>query len=277
MRLTNYLALLVIISGLVGFATILALPSTMDYSVLNNGETGFSELVRYYNASILTSPKDLESLNPEEYVLLVGGVGGLSSDVLARYKLFVEKGGVIIVTGDTVLLNSVAEAFGRRGLAGNGTIYDMVFNAGNRFKPKGYSRACNCTVAVWKPSPLLLNGGSGLVETSSFSYLDLNNNGFMDLEEPIGSFPISLMLDYGDGKVVIIASPRVFTNDMLEENKEFLDFLKGSRSLIIDQIVQSKQLFERVRLAASRTSSVLLTGILSILLVTVIMVAGSKR
>ncbi|MEM0378993.1 MAG: hypothetical protein QXU53_06680 [Thermosphaera sp.] len=277
MRMADYLVLILSVSTLLGAASIIVFPSTIEYSVFNEGDTGFSKLVREFNGKIVVNPSEFSSVDPSTSIIITSNIGPASPRVAENLAVFVERGGVLIVTGDPSYMNSIAEAFGLKHVSSGKTVYDMVYNRGDRFKPVGYSRVCNCNVSLWKPYASDLSGENVLIETSPFSYLDSNGNGFLDLGEPIRVFPVGILYKYHDGVVFFILSTRVFTNDMVEFNKEFLECLRKERVLYIDQTTPSSKPFENLRFLALRQGNIVFAGVLAVIIVVVMLHARSRE
>ena len=60
--------------------------------------------------------------------------------------------------------------------------------------------------------------------SSSFSFLDLNENGTHEDDEPFGPLPVICRETIADGQVVLVADPSLFINSMnpIDENEIFI-------------------------------------------------------
>jgi len=78
--------------------------------------------------------------------------------------------------------------------------------------------------------------GAMLAKSSSFSFIDDNLNGKMEIDEYGGPFPMIARLQYGKGEILLISDSSIFINSMLEEegNREFLKQLTRGRSVFVD-------------------------------------------
>ena len=71
------------------------------------------------------------------------------------------------------------------------------------------------------------SGGTVLVESSNFSYRDVDLNGELDENESLRSYPVVTVEPLGAGDVVVVSEPSVFINSMLErpDNRAFVEAL----------------------------------------------------
>ena len=80
-------------------------------------------------------------------------------------------------------------------------------------------------------------GGTVLVNSSAFSYLDANANGELDPAEPIQERPIVVREDVSNGSVILVSDGSVFINDMVDrtDNRRLAaNLLGGSDTLLVD-------------------------------------------
>lgn len=76
-----------------------------------------------------------------------------------------------------------------------------------------------------------------LVNTSSFAYLDTDEDGEIDDSERLGQYPVATTEPVGEGRVVVVSDPSVFINAMLDrpDNRAFLrTSLSAHDRLLID-------------------------------------------
>ena len=103
-----------------------------------------------------------------------------------------------------------------------------------------------------------VEAGNVLALSSSFSFLDLNDNQKWDEEEPTGAMPVISSHVQTSGRVILISDPSIFINSMrtLEDNYGIIENITGicSSRLFLDQshlpysdLHQTKDLLADVR------------------------------
>jgi hypothetical protein len=53
-----------------------------------------------------------------------------------------------------------------------------------------------------------------IAQSSFFSYLDINQNGKHDENEPTGPFPVAVLVPYGPGELLVISDSSILINSM---------------------------------------------------------------
>ncbi len=260
----------ILVGILLGLAVIIALPSTTPYSMVNNGPTGLSSISKIYNAKPIKIIMSKPEGSPNETALLIIHFSRISNESLDRLLDYVEEGGIVVASGDEFFLNQLLRGVNTSIHVSSSTLYDMVYNNGSRFDPIAYSSYCNTSLVLDKPHPVI-GDIEPLAITSNFSYLDVNNNGYMDLEDVMGEWVVAGVLRYGSGELVIIGSPNVFTNKYIDANREFVNCIIGGRSLYIDQSQPASNPFESFKLLVKyqpsgnvRVIAVFIAGILGV-------------
>ncbi len=78
-----------------------------------------------------------------------------------------------------------------------------------------------------------------LVQTSKASWLDRDEDGAYDEDEPSGSFPVLSVEDYGMGELILLSDPSIMINSMLDkvDNQRFVDNVLGYLSEDREKIV----------------------------------------
>ncbi|MEM4661211.1 MAG: hypothetical protein QXQ73_00820 [Desulfurococcaceae archaeon] len=236
-----------LIAVIAGLLVITSLPSDLPYSVANSGAGGLHRLYEELGARVLYSLKDLSGYDAAGYALIVARRGGLEN--MVGLKSFVERGGLVIAYGSPDYIVGLL-----RGLGVNATfkgyVRDVMFGVDNR----GYivvnttSRCGN--IVLGNPYTLELEGAleNSFAHSSMFSYVDLNGNGFYDLEEPLGQFPLGVSITSGNGHVIIVFAKNFLDNSVLDPNKQFLKCTVEGRPVLIDQSEVAGNPFELLRL-----------------------------
>ena len=239
----------VVLGVLLGIAVVYTYTPATDFSVLNTGPSGLSGIASAYGASVALGTSYLARVEPGGYAYLVIRSGELGSGEVVALAEFLARGGVVVASGTPAFLNSLLRQLNVGVEVSEAVVYDSVRNYGSRFYPVGYSPTCNATVATYLPRYVASYKGAEVVAYSSeLSYADLDGDGYMDLGEPEGRFPLVLMVEVGGGRLYVVTSPYVFANGLLEPNLGFLNCILSGRRLILDQYEVSRDLLQYVRL-----------------------------
>lgn len=157
-------------------------------------------------------------------------------------KAYLMKGGKIIVADDFGTGNQLLEGLGLPVRINGSLLMDPLFNSGRPELPKAWwgneSLSLNyaSVLQVRSPEGLAYFDVVAVANSSAFSYLDLNLDSKHEEAEPVGPFIIAAELKLGEGTVVVVSDPSIFINTMLRDdsNGEFLKYLAGNKSLLID-------------------------------------------
>jgi len=248
-KVSNLLLVSLLIGVMVGLVIIYTLPSTTSYSVVNYGDNGISRLKESYKALVITDLSASRDISPRDAVYLIIRLDSVTLSEAETVLRLVNEGGYVIFSGSWGAIESLSHYVKLNLTVTSSVIYDMIYNGGDRFHPLGFSNHCNCTLTTYTPYYVVTGENTDVVAYSSnFSYVDLNGNGYMDIDEPLGSFPLGVSLSYGGGRLILVFSPQVFTNELFEANKDFIDCLVGGRGLVIDQSEIKGDFIEYLRL-----------------------------
>lgn len=220
---------------LIFFFLLLSIPSATPYSIINDGFSGLSRLYTEYRPRIILEYSELAIVNASDAVFIVAREKPLLEAEIDRLRLFLESGGLAIVFGSRDFLNSLLTGLGIEDRVGKAPVYDAVFNAGDRSLVATSNSICSAGVVVYRPMEPVLRKGTPVVFTSNYSYVDLNGNGYWDLDEPLRSTSIGLLYRVGHGELYIFTTEALLTNSVVEYNRLFLSCIAGDREVLLDQ------------------------------------------
>ncbi len=81
------------------------------------------------------------------------------------------------------------------------------------------------------PVSLNITGNASVIaSTSRLGWLDLNDNGLLDKDEPSGIYPVAAQANYGKGELIVIGDPDVLINSMQD---------KGDNRVLVSNIVST--------------------------------------
>ncbi|WP_123538119.1 DUF4350 domain-containing protein [Halosimplex salinum] len=169
---------------------------------------------------------------------------------VARVQSFVSRGGTLVVAGEAPnATNAYLDAVGASARIDGRQLRDDQ----NNYRSPELPVADNVTEHELTAGveSLTLNDGttinaSGeagmgtsdvttLVNSSDVAYVDADENESYDAGEPFGSLRVATVEPEGEGRIVVVSDPSVFTNAMLEQpgNRAFLDALVDGRSHVL--------------------------------------------
>lgn len=227
MNRTAYAILLVVgIALLIMPMSVPVFKSNADYSVLNTGWKGISSFGKLlYSSGDITpilSPYDSIGLaNIEGTLIVIGPNMDFSGGEIEQLRMFLNKGNTLILaddfgTGNQILAGlDVGERFSRL------PVMSLMYSKSYEFliavdiREKKLSKGVRFLV-LSKPAAIL-NARNGLIYTSNSSMLG----------KSYGAFPIMEEIKYGEGRIILISDPDIFTNSLFRENEPFLKNLIG--------------------------------------------------
>jgi hypothetical protein len=223
---------LLIVSVLVGLAIsmvlVASLPADDPYSPINSQWNGTSELVRMGFEPLSTDiSKALSSGNRPSVLMIIAPNRQFSQSEAASIREFVQEGGLLVLAdnfgsgnGLLRLLNMPAQFDGR--VLDDTLFYykDPIFPIVVHLPSSPFSQRIN-ELVLDRATVLNITAGSNggiLASSTPFSFLDANQNGKKEPEEPSGPFPIMAEFPLGKGTVLVFTSPASFTNGLINQS-----------------------------------------------------------
>lgn len=245
MTLRRFLATLTVAVVLLLLIAVWLYPSDEDFRAENPFWNGASGLFPASGFVPLESLKDLPASPHGAGLLLIPRVPPSAPDI-AALGAFVAAGGTLVLADDYGYGNQVLEGLGLNARFSGDALLDPLFSYRNPWLPRVHHVAARSVTAGVEA--IVLNhataltgvaGGEILASTSSFSFLDADDNGMRDDGEEAGPLPVVSLHGVGAGKVILIADPSIFINSMsgMEGNGAFvrsISRLSGS-GVFVDQ------------------------------------------
>ena len=150
---------------------------------------------------------------------------------LERLKRYVETGGVLILMDDFGTANAILAHLGVGARLSGRLLVDPLFNFKNGRLPRiadfaGGPLTEGVESLVFNHATVIADTGRLTTVTSSslVSYLDANENGRRDADEPVGPFTVAAAGRVGAGYLVLVSDPSIFLNSMLDlgHNRRFV-------------------------------------------------------
>lgn len=217
---------------------ILAVPSVDDFSLDNPYWNGMSAAASDLGIS------DGAALDPSSTALLI--VGPDTPFTAARVesiKGYLASGGLVLLLDDFGEGNSLLEGLGAPVRINGSLLLDPLFMEKSRFYPRaspagGYVHS---VIMDYASSVQLQGSGTAgvrvLLESSAFSFLDLDGDGKYTAGEPYGPFPVAMEVAYGKGKLVVVSDSSILINSVYglsKGNADFVRDLAGNRKILAD-------------------------------------------
>ncbi len=225
-RAALMIALTIFVSVL---AMVLNVPSSVPYSPMNRLSNGYSSLITAYG---LRSTLTLRGVGCGETVLVPLTHEMSASDVASLASLLT-CGSTVVVLDDSSYSLKLLTTLGIDAYVDNSSpVLDEVMKYGMRWYPLVVVDVSNMSfqVAVKEPHPIVYSGKADIIgETSPYSYADTSGDGYYNVGERRGPFSVILGWGVGNGTLILISSPSIFTNELIgaADNAEFLEWLGG--------------------------------------------------
>ena len=223
--------------------------NNLEFSRYNVGWNGtssfFSDLDRHRTTDI-TDPAQLAGFPRNSTLLIVAPYRHPDPRELIAYQTFLDEGNTIFIADDFGTGNEILSGIGSRI-----TISHINLSSLDRQYPDPYSlivyRSQENSSVILPPDlalnrPTSLEGGSPLMLTSVMSWMDTNSDRRLNLNEPMGTFPVMADESRGAGRIIVLADPSIFINSMYIQgenanNRLFIhNLISGDGPLLIDQI-----------------------------------------
>lgn len=272
MRLSLFVPLLIVsIAGML-VLTVWVFPSTGDFREENPFWNGLKDFRREFSVEPLTSLGELPTGDSQPSVLVVIPYQPFTPPEIRQLRDYLMRGGVVVLADDFGDGNTVLEGLGLTARFTGDPVLDPLFNyrtdafpLATRFGPSPITADVEA-LAMNHATSIDDAGLTTIARFSPFSYVDANNNGRYDIDEPIGSLAAAGYAAIGAGEIIVVADPSIFISAMLgsEDNTTFVRNLMERAGpdarAFIDQshlppsrLDESKNILATVREAGART------------------------
>jgi len=219
-------------------------PVNDDFAVENPLWNGIRNISEVHEIQPLNSLSNLPAIATGATLVLIP-YSEFTEEELGEVYRFVMDGGRLILADDYGYGNQVLEPMDiDTRFSGQVLIDPLIYHSNQYFPVISHFATDPLTVDT---ENLVLNHATGLINvpddniiasSSSFSFLDLNDNGERDDNEPAESLPVISRCELGDGEVILLSDPSLFINIMgqLQDNRCFIKNITApGDSLYIDQ------------------------------------------
>ncbi len=212
----GFLASTVLVASLAGLlVSLTVVPSTAPYSVFDTGPRGYSVITS--NATLhLQLPTGLSRGD----AVLIPLEEPLSLRDAYRIGSLLASGATVVVLDEEGFSNTLYRVLGLGVRVVNATVYDLVYNYGDRLHPRARCLGVSsCSLPLYMPSYIEAEGPGVrvLAVTSPFSYADVDGDGYYSLGDPVGEFPVVVEARVGGGRLVVVSDLDAVSNWALGE------------------------------------------------------------
>jgi hypothetical protein len=247
METRKILLVLTLVIVLVLSATVWFYPPTGDFRTDNPFWNGISVLSDQAKVTPLDALSNLPT-SGKGTALIVVPYEQFSETELSQLKSYVSSGGTLLLLDDYGFGNQVLSGLGLEMQFIGQPLLDPLFDYHNEQLPKisdfeTIPVLANVSSVVFNHATALSGtaGVSVIANSSSFSFVDINEDGGYDAGDLSGPLPVAAYVNVGQGCVVAVADPSCLINGMvsMDDNLLFISnvvSIKGDTSQVfVDQ------------------------------------------
>jgi hypothetical protein len=256
-KMKEYIFLGLLLSVLIIIFIAYEVPSKDDFSPENPLFNGLSQ-ASMLAGMVQENVGSLSSAPPNSTLFIIGPDKSFSNIDANEVKSFLKAGGTVILMDDFGTGNSLLEALDLNVRFDGRLLMDPLFMYRNPALPIVKFSMNGSALNVYFNYATVLDGNLGnrcIGYSSAFSFLDSNENGVKDQDEPFGPFCVAASFDYSLGRLIVISDSSVFINSMLDKgmNEKLLSMLSGNGKaiLLVGYWNQSEYTFIRNSLMSS--------------------------
>ena len=252
MRLPRMLLLVVILTAAVSLVCIWFYPSFQDFMETNTEWNGIRTFANESGATVISS-LDMVPESPDKSVLIVIPGIDYSDQELARLKQFITDGGTLLLMDDFGYGNTILTYLGVDARFSGKPLLDPLFCYRNQSMPRitdfGEQLKERDIFVITLNHATTLNGvvaDQVVAWSSTSSFLDTNDNGAWEQDEPQGPFAVAAVLTMGKGSLKLVSDPSVIINNMFgrDNSKEFIQYLTQDQGKLDNVLIDSSHLIK---------------------------------
>lgn len=223
----NYILTGLIIALIIWFSMIVLIPSVTPYDLDNPFWNGLNLASKELKLSYI-GIDSLSSLDTNSIVFIIGPSRQPLEHEIEILKNYVYDGGFIIIMDEYGYMNDLIKSFGLNVNVSGFLLRDPLYYWRSQALPIVNAYIGNSTLKLYLNYASTINciGGKIVASSSYFSYLDINNNGICDGNEPSGRMNIAVLYNIGGGKLLIISDSDILINSMINQGDN-LNFIKS--------------------------------------------------
>jgi hypothetical protein len=211
-----------------------------------NGTSAFFSSLDRHRVVMVSEPGELSPYRSGATLLIIAPRRSPTDSELQAYRSFLDQGNTIILTDDFGTGNQILAGLTSRISISPGPVASLDREYADPYSVVVYPSAdeslLNGTGSLLLNAPASLDGGTPLLRTSLFSWIDEDGNRHLSKGEVLGIFTVMAKENNGQGTLIVLSDPSVFINAMADagesgDNPRFLAHVRESGSpLLIDQM-----------------------------------------
>jgi hypothetical protein len=233
MRVFSILFTVMVMILVISLICIWFYPSKQDFMASNTMWDGIKNFSSEFHTENIDSLGELPSL-PEGAVLVAVPYLDYSGEELEEIKRFVANGGTLLLMDDYGYGNSILMYLGVAVRFTHKPLVDPVFCYQNQYLPRitdfapGLKKSNINSIMLNHACTLTDVPASEVIASSSgSSFLDMNDSGVWDQDEPKGPFVVAARFRLGKGILALVADPSIIINAMVgrDDNQKFIKYM----------------------------------------------------
>jgi len=245
-RVSSVLLAVVALILVISLLCIWFYPSAQDFVASNNMWNGIKNFSSEFSAGNIDSLDDLPDL-PQETALVAIPYLEYTAKEMSKIKQFIEDGGVLLLMDDYGYGNTVLAYLSVDVRFTNKPLLDPLFSHKNQRLPvitnfSAEVKESGVNTVALNHATTLTNATpqEAIAWSSNSSFLDINENGSWEQDEPMGPFVVAAELRLGQGMVTVASDPSIMIDSMVDrnDNDSFIKYLTSHRgeqkSILVD-------------------------------------------
>ncbi len=250
MRLPSILLVVLALTAAVSLACIWFYPSFQDFTEYNEEWNGVRTFTNESGGTVISS-LDVLPESPDKRVLITIPSIDYSDQELARLKQFINDGGTLILMDDFGYGNTVLTYLGLDARFTGRPLFDPLFCYRNQSMPLITDFRTEATESgilfITLNHATTLNNviaEQAIAWSSTSSFLDVNDNGTWEQNEPNGPFTVAAVIPIGKGTLKLVSDPSIIINNIFpkDSNREFIQYLTQNQGETNNVLIDSSHL-----------------------------------
>lgn len=252
MRLPSILLVVLALTAAVSLVSIWFYPSFQDFSEYNEEWNGIRTFANESGGTVISSLDMIPGL-PDKSVLITTPSIDYSDQELARLKQFINDGGTLILMDDFGYGNTVLTYLGVDVRFAGIHLLDPLFSYRNQYFPR--ITDFNDQVKESGISSVILNHATTLNNvaaeqvlawSSTSSFLDIDDNGRWEQDEPNGPFAVAAVIPIGKGTLKLVSDSTIIMDTIFskDDNREFIQYLTQDQDETNNVLIDSSHLIK---------------------------------
>lgn len=210
-----------------------------------NGTSAFFSSLDRHQVVMTAEPAQLRGYR-NATLLIIAPWRTPSAAELGAYRSFLDAGNTIILADDFGTGNKILAGLSSRISLAGGPVASVDREFADPYSVVVYRLENTSPVERTKTlllnAPASLDGGTPLMRTSVFSWIDEDRNRHFSNEEVLGLFAVLSKEKNGGGTLIVLADPSIFINAMEDpgdrgDNRYFIaDIVRSGSPVLVDQM-----------------------------------------